>query len=326
MSKFSFCGADLDVMAATAPGWDQDYAQVGHGRSRGLLVGVSSRRAQFGILRWQPGVLVRGEGPHAAMVFGIPLGDPGDAKLRGTALQEGVIEVVQPGQAIDLVANGPLGLGVFAVAQRDVRARAEALGHPLASHNVTRRLRVRSEADSQRMRQAALRLLRCTSPRSGTAAVAIDLLEADLLDAILQAGDQSAGDAPAVVRRRKARRALDYLTACVDRPQTTLGDVCRAVGTSERTLHLAFHEAFGTSPKALLKQLRLSAARRQLRSGACASVTDAALRCGYLHFGRFAADYRIQFGESPSRTLRDTGGASSSPAGERGQRVLAAIG
>jgi AraC family ethanolamine operon transcriptional activator len=53
------------------------------------------------------------------------------------------------------------------------------------------------------------------------------------------------------------------------------------------------------------KTLRLNAARRELTSGAPGStVTGAAMRSGHLHLGRFAIEYREQFGESPSATLR----------------------
>ena len=52
-----------------------------------------------------------------------------------------------------------------------------------------------------------------------------------------------------------------------------------------------------------LRELRLQGARADLRRGD-GSVADIALRWGFGHFGRFAADYARRFGEAPSRTLR----------------------
>jgi len=46
-----------------------------------------------------------------------------------------------------------------------------------------------------------------------------------------------------------------------------------------------------------------------LQSGAArgaAGVTKVALDCGFSHLGRFAAQYRAQFGELPSQTARVT--------------------
>lgn len=40
------------------------------------------------------------------------------------------------------------------------------------------------------------------------------------------------------------------------------------------------------------------------RAGRTLSVTDVALEHGFVHMGRFAAQYRQRFGCTPSRTLR----------------------
>ena len=85
----------------------------------------------------------------------------------------------------------------------------------------------------------------------------------------------------------------------------TIRDLCAALHTSERTLHAAFREHVGTTPKAFVKALRLRAARQDLlQAGPNTRVTDVALRWCFLHFGWFAHDYHALFGETPSRTLR----------------------
>ena len=38
--------------------------------------------------------------------------------------------------------------------------------------------------------------------------------------------------------------------------------------------------------------------------GSTGTVTEIALQCGFNHFGRFAAWYREQYGESPLATLK----------------------
>jgi AraC family ethanolamine operon transcriptional activator len=104
------------------------------------------------------------------------------------------------------------------------------------------------------------------------------------------------------VRLRVARAAEEVLRARIDDPPS-LRELCELVKVSERTLHLAFHEGFGMVPKAYLRALRLSAAHRRLRSGK-GPVTEVATDLGLFHFGRFATDYRVMFGEPPSETLR----------------------
>jgi AraC family transcriptional regulator, ethanolamine operon transcriptional activator len=104
--------------------------------------------------------------------------------------------------------------------------------------------------------------------------------------------------------RQLVRAAAAWLRAHLTE-NLTVGDLCRALNARERTLHAAFCDHLGTSPKAYFKQLRLTAARRELqRPQRGMRVTDVALRWGFLHFGWFAHDYGQHFGETPSATLR----------------------
>jgi AraC-like DNA-binding protein len=101
------------------------------------------------------------------------------------------------------------------------------------------------------------------------------------------------------------RRAEEFIRAHASEP-ITFDDVVKAAGASARSLHAGFRKYRGTTPMRLLKKHRLELARRQLlcsqHSGE--NVTNIALNCGFLHFSRFAADYKASFGESPSQTRR----------------------
>ena len=77
------------------------------------------------------------------------------------------------------------------------------------------------------------------------------------------------------------------------------------MGVSERTLRYAFREQLGVSPKQYLQLVRLGGVRRNLQLAAAGvKIVDVANRWGFWHMGQFAADYRRQFGELPSETLR----------------------
>lgn len=103
-----------------------------------------------------------------------------------------------------------------------------------------------------------------------------------------------------------ARQAEAWLRENLTEP-LTIRDLCAALHTSERTLHAAFREHLGTTPKAFVKAERLRRARQDLlHAGPNTRVTDVALRWCFLHFGWFAHDYQALFGETPSRTLRRT--------------------
>ena len=106
-------------------------------------------------------------------------------------------------------------------------------------------------------------------------------------------------------RHRAAQHAETYLRENPDRP-ISVGELCLETGVPKRTLMLGFHEAFGISPGAYHRRLRLNAARRDLSRSLPRDVTVAqvALRWGFEHFGRFSVDYHCLFGETPTTTLR----------------------
>jgi AraC-like DNA-binding protein len=96
--------------------------------------------------------------------------------------------------------------------------------------------------------------------------------------------------------------AIDYMRRNMAR-RIALSDLAQAAGTPERTMHKHFVRFVGIAPLGFLRRLRLAAAREALLTRSD-SVTGIATSHGFSHFGRFAADYRRCFGETPSATRR----------------------
>jgi transcriptional regulator GlxA family with amidase domain len=83
-------------------------------------------------------------------------------------------------------------------------------------------------------------------------------------------------------------------------------DLARIACLSLRALEEGFRRSVGVPPMSYLRDVRLARARTLLSAGdpAETSVTEIAYRCGFLHVGRFATDYRRKYGVRPSETLR----------------------
>ncbi len=102
-----------------------------------------------------------------------------------------------------------------------------------------------------------------------------------------------------------------------------LRDIAAAMGMTERTLRSKFAASVGMPPMRYLRLLRLTMAQQALRraAGEGMTVTEVALRYGFLELGRFAVTYRRRFGECPSATLRrsidDLGGGVPEADGDR---------
>jgi len=106
-------------------------------------------------------------------------------------------------------------------------------------------------------------------------------------------------------RPRLIQRAVNLIHDHCHEPLST-ADIAEAVGLSARALQEGFQAHVGTTPMAYLRRIRLQRIRADLRAAdpATTNVTRVALEWGMTHLGRFAQSYRVEFGESPSETLR----------------------
>lgn len=104
----------------------------------------------------------------------------------------------------------------------------------------------------------------------------------------------------------RVRQIEDWVAANVGEP-IGVEDLAQVAGVSVRSLQVACRRVRGCTPMQLVLQRRLEAARDALLKAAPGSrVTSVAAECGFFNFGRFAAEYRSAFGESPSQTLART--------------------
>jgi len=102
----------------------------------------------------------------------------------------------------------------------------------------------------------------------------------------------------------QVRRAEQFIEANWDQP-ITIEALVAATNVSARCLFYSFKAGRGYSPMDFVKRVRLGRARQKLsRPDAETSVTAVAFDCGFGNTGHFATDYRHQFGERPSETLR----------------------
>lgn len=130
---------------------------------------------------------------------------------------------------------------------------------------------------------------------------------------LLRASSEPPAVATRAGRRRMSRveviQLVDrWLEDHADR-RPSLHDLAQAAGVSDRTLHNAFAEQLGVSPKRFLRLRLLNAVRRALTcpTGEDLRVAGVVSRFGVWDWGRFSGEYWALFGELPSETLRRAG-------------------
>jgi transcriptional regulator GlxA family with amidase domain len=116
------------------------------------------------------------------------------------------------------------------------------------------------------------------------------------------AGVETADQAePAVIRR-----AVEFIEAHAQR-DIGVAEIAEAARLGVRGLQVAFRRHRDQTPLEYLRQVRMQNAHRDLQSADAAegaTVAEVAARWGFSHPGRFAVEYRRQFGRHPSETLR----------------------
>lgn len=137
-------------------------------------------------------------------------------------------------------------------------------------------------------------------------APAVEAMERMLLSTLLMAQPHNFREALArparAIAPRHVRRAEEFIHAHLQQPLST-ALIARHAGVSVRALFDGFRSFRQTTPAAYAREARLAAVRRDLLRGAD-GVADVAQRWGFHHPGHFAAQYRRQFGETPTETQR----------------------
>ena len=134
---------------------------------------------------------------------------------------------------------------------------------------------------------------------------AVDILFAAALSTfpLEVAGTQISG-ADGATLPSTVRRALAYID---EHSAEAIGlpEIAEAARLSVRGLQAAFRRHLDSSPMAELRRARMSKAHAELRDAEPGStrVQAIARKWGFVHLGRFAVEYRAEFGESPRQTL-----------------------
>ncbi|SDY84183.1 AraC-binding-like domain-containing protein [Amycolatopsis xylanica] len=111
---------------------------------------------------------------------------------------------------------------------------------------------------------------------------------------------------PATLMTEAVKRAARFCEDHAHEP-ISVTDLAIAARTSVRALQKGFRAQFGLSPLGYLRRVRLARVHEDLvaiRQGrATGSVTEVALRWGFVHLSRFAQFYREAYREAPSATV-----------------------
>jgi AraC-like DNA-binding protein len=291
---------DVDHLAVALRGWDYRLEQLGRGPFLARL-----RLAPLGplqIMDAEVNLPLHARGLHAAGAYVFTVVEPANAgaRWRGRHLRPGMVNVLRPGEetnhastadyrVTNLLVPGDLFRRACAGALRADPDRLLAVGTP--------------QIGPERGAALAARWRGLTAAAAGLPADPTDLVVHCVRTLAAGRFEEPSRTTPAA-RLRVVREAQEFARSAPPEDVTIL-KLCELTDVSARTLHYAFVEVLGLTPKAYFKALRLNAARRDLArtEPGRGRVEVIARRHGFTHLGGFAQDFRRQFGALPSAVL-----------------------
>lgn len=298
----------LESMCAAAATWDWglDFIQLDGGICKSRFQRVDGEVASA--LRLEVGrrILQRGEAPPGLITFGIAANCIGDMSWNIRDVDSAMLLEFATGSEFEGISSSGFVCYTMNFTPEKLAAVAEIHGinvcvdqlgvidrvTPIDRNYAPQFLRVLDQV----FRQPA-------ADSSGLRALLDDCVPVMLLTALEEARRRS-GTSFSTTNIGGFKVARDYLEAMIGEP-LNLNDLSKVSGLNIRTLQRSFRRYLDVTPREYLRVFRLKRAREDLLAiGTLDSVSGIALRNGFTHLGRFSAEYRHQFGELPSQTLR----------------------
>ena len=298
---------DVDELVDLVKPWDVDLQQISAGKFHGEFEGIRTPRMLIYRESWLRRIVARGESPEGMIMIGTnAVPDLSEVVWCGKTIDQSRIGCSGPGGEIGF-ATPDCGQHVVALIRPDLVENA-------VGSSVSRALLTRSHIEllplsGRRFISSILHLLRVyrLEPDLLADPFAVRSLESFVLEqlgAVTESGSRSRRTESRASRRRLVTRAIEFIGVSTV-PLTAL-ELASRLGVSQRTLELTFHEILGCTPAAYLRIRRMNQAHRDLARAnpGDATVTEIAIKWGFLHAGRFSAAYRELFGCLPSETLK----------------------
>lgn len=308
---------EFDEFNQFARGWSSRQQVIGAATCLSSVFLVATPSMQLVHVRHAMGYSSQGENPAGMLSLVVPVDDARPMAHRGHGIDSLQLGLTRSGEGFECICPHGVRFVVASVAREKAEQYAADVWHePGLWRHSTDRGRFVDSASRVSYLGTCDRILTTVNaqPELLGDARAAALLEEKFLEGLFLNVRLAAPRASNWSRYRLARQAYRYLQDRAD-AAPSIREMCAASGASYATLERAFHETYGLTPKAMMKAMRLSGARRALlHPGPTTTVTAVALRWGFIEFGRFSVQYRQRYGEVPSETLRRVRG---NPAVER---------
>jgi AraC family ethanolamine operon transcriptional activator len=303
------CFRDIDELSRLT-GWDLEFRQIDSGPLVARVLGFGHADIRVMRVEFDRSYHQIGQPPPGVLTFGMPDIASGTLQWNGVETPPGVLINFNYEKMLDCVSHNPFGAFVFSFKEEVLQSACEKLGFDSKLLETSKSNRFWSpegdEHDQLRQMLFALEKVASTDGDEGLKKWT-DVFNSDLATLIVRiiSTDKLATNIGARKFRVEAMNRAVKILSDYEHFPPSVEALCTLAGASWATLGRAFKEEFGVTPKSYIKSRRLAAVQSEL----CGKesnlvISDIANRWGFWHMGSFAADYRKQFDELPSDTLR----------------------
>jgi AraC family transcriptional regulator, ethanolamine operon transcriptional activator len=304
---------NFEGFASTAHAWDVDFLQIEKGRFEANLTQFVYGDLQFAKACFNRGLDQKGASPEGVWTFAITFSPDALMYFKGREINgNNNLMIYQPGSEIDAISKSAFGVLTFSASEQFLELLAEnnklsGFRNKCRSTDVL----VCKKRDIQNLRFLLTRLLSDLEKagHQSNDGCNYTILESIIPEAVLRTIYHHNDQAQIPVwRLRDAafKHAVAFVHAHA-RENVSVERMVHQTRVSKRTLEYVFQERLGVTPKRYIRTYRLNRVRKELTRSAYSigRVTDIANHWGFWHMGQFAIDYKEQFGELPSKTLKN---------------------
>lgn len=302
---------DFDEFKQFAVGWDLDFKLLSKNNFNAYLNIYSNETFQLGRTRLRGTIHQNGLVPKGfrTIVF------PATKQVRYNWLHKDVnseqLLIFPRNGILESVSFDNFDVYVVSISERRLHQLICSYGFSQVEHIFSKSEKYLNLEASflQDFWKDAIMLLEYSRKQKFDESLQSELIERTMIDQllfkILKYLDQTREDlkTPGLRKRDIAlKRSIGFITENENR-LLSVKELCKVSQVSERTLEYAFLEKYQVSPSSYIKSHHLNLVKKELvkLKGRKKRVSDIAIKYGFHHMGQFSADFKKQFGLSPSK-------------------------
>lgn len=272
--------------------------RLGSGPFYGVHSGIQLFNMQVGHADRHEGLMIRGYIPKACVTIAVMQTVESTLCIDRWPLQAGQIMVSDDSGPYEFASGGRVRMGIVSVRKATLAAAGIALPDTFPC--------VYEDADGAF--SSAIDAVWQTVLNNHPGPISPDTMEAMETGMIASVANvfkmQRQPEPQHGIGALAAFEARDFILDQLDEP-LPVGDLAERFGVTYRTLESAFAFLFGTNPKRLGDRLRLNCAHEELcgNDSRETSVSEVAMKWGFMHLGRFSQKHREVFGTYPKEEL-----------------------